>query len=79
MKRFILLMAVLATACSSEKFTLKKETCIVTETLVSDRYSGVLPEKDYFVKTDCGYSMATNRQYNVGDTIVITVYYVSKN
>jgi hypothetical protein len=79
MKQLTIFCLLFLSSCAVREMNRSKEKCIVKDVEIVERYGGLLPDKNYLIKTDCGYTIASNRLCHVGDTISVDVYTYAKN
>lgn len=79
MKRLAILSLLSLSSCAISEIDRHRETCVIEDVEIIERYGGLLPEKNYLIKTNCGYTLSTNRRCYVGDTISVEVHTLSKN
>jgi hypothetical protein len=79
MKTIYLIIALfLISACNSLTPIPREENCdsvkcVVTKIKKEYRYPGTLPDYYWKIETTCGYTLTSNCEYSIGDTIIVKI------
>ena len=60
-------------SCQRTKSSEWYEFCAVEAVKSEWKYGGLLNEKTHIIKTSCGYTIVSNKEVSVGDTIRVKV------
>ena len=79
MKHLIFILPLFLVSCFAQETYMKHVSCRVKEVKAVERYAGLIPEKYYLIKTDCGYRVVSKHIICVGDTICVQINTYTKN